>query len=114
MNVMDLDNATSAATDLLKALASPSRMRILCHLVDGEKSVGRIASAIGIRETTVSQHLSLLRRDRVVSCRRSGQTVFYALDNPAARRLLEVLHELFCPNGTDRPDADSGRSAHDA
>ena len=45
MNIADIDDAATAATDLLKALASPSRMRILCHLVDGEKSVGRIALA---------------------------------------------------------------------
>ena len=55
MNATDLDRATIAATDLLKALASPSRMRILCQLVDGEKSVGQIAIAIGARETAVSQ-----------------------------------------------------------
>ena len=56
------------------------------------------AAAIGSRETAVSQHLALLRKDRVVKGRRSAQTVFYALDDPAARRLLEVLHELFCPD----------------
>ncbi len=114
MNIVDIDNTATAATDLLKALASPNRIRILCHLVDGEKSVGRIALAIGVREATVSQHLSLLRRDRVVSCRRSGQTVFYTLVNPTARRLLDVLHELFCPDGQFHPDADLGRNAHDA
>jgi len=98
MNTTDLDRAATAATDLLKALASPSRLRILCQLADGEKSVGQIATAIGSRESTISQHLALLRRDRVVKCRRSAQTVFYTLDDPAARRLLVVLHELFCPD----------------
>ena len=98
MNTPDLDRAATAATDLLKALASPSRLRILCQLADGEKSVGQIATAIGSRETAVSQHLALLRKDRVVRYRRSAQTVIYALDDPAARRLLEVLHDLFCPD----------------
>ena len=110
MNATDLDRATIAATDLLKALASPSRMRILCQLVDGEKSVGQIAIAIGARETAVSQHLALLRKDRVVSSRRSGQTMFYTLDDPAARRLLEVLHDLFCPDGHQPPDVDAERN----
>ena len=98
MNATDLDRAATAATDLLKALASPSRLRILCQLADGEKSVGQIATAIGSRETAISQHLALRWRDRVVKCRRSGQVVFYELDDPAVRRLLEVLHELFRPD----------------
>ncbi|MEI8395079.1 MAG: metalloregulator ArsR/SmtB family transcription factor [Rhodospirillaceae bacterium] len=114
MNTAYLDSAAVAATDLLKALASPNRLRILCQLVEGERSVGQIAGAIGVRETAVSQHLALLRRDRVVRCRRSGQTVFYALDNPAASRVLEVLHEFFCPGGSVREGVDSGRIVEDA
>ena len=91
-----MDEAAAAATDLLKALASPNRLKILCHLIDGEKSVGGIAALLGVRETVVSQHLALLRKDRLVRSRRSGQTIFYAIDSPQAEQVLRVLHQLYC------------------
>jgi len=102
----ELDNAATAASDLLKALASPNRLKILCHLVEGEKSVGQIAALIGIRETTVSQHLALLRKDRLVSSRRAGQTIFYTLDSPPAARIIAILYETFCAGGAGRPDTE--------
>ncbi|MEI6986737.1 MAG: ArsR family transcriptional regulator, partial [Rhodospirillaceae bacterium] len=61
MNIADLDRATTAASDLLKALASPSRLRILCQLCDGEKSVGQIAAAVGLRETSGPRDFSPCR-----------------------------------------------------
>ncbi|MBI1209646.1 MAG: metalloregulator ArsR/SmtB family transcription factor [Azospirillum sp.] len=92
----EIDQAADQACELLKALASPTRLKILCHLVDGEKSVGQIAEAIGARDAAVSQHLALLRKDRIVRARRAGQSIFYAIENPAAERLLQILHDIFC------------------
>ena len=92
-----LDTAASAACELLKALASPNRLKILCHLVEGEKSVGQVAALVGIREAAASQHLALLRKDRLVECRRAGQTIYYRMISPVAVRLIGVLHEAFCP-----------------
>ena len=92
-----LDAAAAAACEFLKALASPSRLKILCHLLEGEKSVGQVAALVGIRETAASQHLALLRRDRLVDCRRAGQTVHYRMVSPTAERIIAVLHDAFCP-----------------
>ena len=92
-----LDAAASAACDLLKALASPNRLKILCHLLEGEKSVGQVAALVGIRETAASQHLALLRKDRLVDSRRAGQTIYYRMVSPVAQRLIGVLHDAFCP-----------------
>ncbi|CAK0749277.1 Transcriptional activator HlyU [uncultured Gammaproteobacteria bacterium] len=98
-----MDEAAAAATDLLKALASPNRLKILCHLIDGEKSVGGIAALLGVRETVVSQHLALLRKDRLVRSRRVGQTIFYVIDSPQAEQVIRVLHQLYCVPGQAEP-----------
>lgn len=98
MNIERLDDAADAATALLKALASPVRLKILCQLVEGERAVGDIAQALNVRDTLVSQHLALLRKDRLVRTRRAGQTVFYSLESEPARRIIEVLYETFCQN----------------
>ena len=84
------------ACTLLKGLANPHRLMIVCSLVDGEQSVGALAQLLGIRETLASQHLGLLRRDGIVSARRDGQTIFYSLQSGQARALVETLSNLFC------------------
>ena len=84
------------ASELMRALANENRLMILCQLVPGERSVGDLAEALDLRQATVSQQLALLRKDGLVAPRRDGQTVYYALAGDAARRVLDVLYELFC------------------
>lgn len=88
--------AASRAAGLMQALASEKRLMILCQLVDGERSVGALAALLDLRQSTVSQQLSLLRKDGLVQTRREGQTVFYSLAGDAARRVIAVLYELYC------------------
>lgn len=84
------------ASLFLKALSGRSRLLLLCHLLDGEKSVGELARLTGSRDTAVSQQLALLRREGMVSARRSGQMIFYTLASKDAERMLEAMHGLFC------------------
>jgi DNA-binding transcriptional ArsR family regulator len=88
--------AANDASELLKSLANPHRLLILCQLTEGERSVGDLATFLGLRDSTVSQHLSLLRRDGLVRARRDGQTIFYAVSSQAARQVLNTLFEIFC------------------
>jgi DNA-binding transcriptional ArsR family regulator len=84
------------ASLFLKALSGRSRLLLLCHLWEGEKSVGELARLTGARDTAVSQQLALLRREGMVSARRAGQMIFYSLASAEARRMLESLQDLFC------------------
>lgn len=98
---MNFDSAAlkASADDacaLLKALANPHRLMIVCALIDSEQSVGALAQSLGVRETLASQHLGLLRRDGVVAARRDGQTIYYGLRSGQARALVETLSRLFC------------------
>jgi len=108
MKIKDLDATADVASDLLKALASPVRLKILCQLIEGERSVGQIAAALECRDTLVSQHLALLRRDRIVQPRRAGQTIFYAISSEPARRILDTLYGVFCgPNSLPLAQSES-------
>lgn len=84
------------ASLFLKALSGRSRLLLLCHLWDGEKSVGELARLTGARDTAVSQQLALLRREGMVAARRAGQMIFYSLASAEAKRMLESLHGMFC------------------
>jgi ArsR family transcriptional regulator, virulence genes transcriptional regulator len=88
--------AADEASELLKSLGNRHRLLLLCQLADGERSVGDLAEFLGLRDSTVSQHLSLLRRDGLVQARRDGQTIWYSIASTPARRVLETLFELFC------------------
>jgi DNA-binding transcriptional ArsR family regulator len=88
--------SAGAAEELLRALANRHRLSILCRLVDGERSVGDLAEFLELRDSTVSQHLALLRKDGLVSTRRDGQTIWYALVSGPARKLIETLYEIYC------------------
>ncbi|WP_198027550.1 ArsR/SmtB family transcription factor [Aquamicrobium defluvii] len=89
-------DAAGEASELLKALSNQHRLLLLCRLIDGEKSVGQLAEFLGIRDSTVSQHLALLRRDRLIAGRRDGQTIWYRIESDVARRVVEVLYGSFC------------------
>ncbi|MBA3042561.1 MAG: metalloregulator ArsR/SmtB family transcription factor [Alphaproteobacteria bacterium] len=96
---VDPDSMQAAADDaseLLKALANRHRLLILCQLIDGERSVGQLAEFLGIRDSTVSQHLALLRRDRIISGRRDGQTIWYHIESEPARNVITALYGSFC------------------
>jgi ArsR family transcriptional regulator, virulence genes transcriptional regulator len=98
-----LAEAAEQASDFLKSLANPVRLRILCLLVQGEAAVGDITEKLAARQSLVSQHLALLRKDGLVRPRRDGQTIYYSLADKRAERLIGVLYETFCPAGPNDP-----------
>ncbi len=82
--------AAEAATTL-KAMASETRLMILCALSAGELSVNQLAALTGQSQSTVSQHLSKLRAAGLVDSRRDGQTIHYRALAGIARDLIETL-----------------------
>ncbi|MCJ7995022.1 winged helix-turn-helix transcriptional regulator [Rhizobium cremeum] len=91
-----MQTAADDASELLKALANRHRLLILCQLVDGERSVGQLAEFLGIRDSTVSQHLALLRRDKIIAGRRDGQTIWYRIESEPARNVITALYGTYC------------------
>lgn len=96
MNISEMMHAVEQATELLKSLANRNRLLLLCHLVEGERSVGELARLIDARETAVSQQLALLRKDGLVRPRRDGQTIYYNLASAEAVKVIETLHGIYC------------------
>lgn len=84
------------ASELLKSLSNRYRLLILCRLADGERSVGQLAEFLEIRDSTVSQHLALLRRDKIIAARRDGQTMWYRIESDPAREIVKTLYNSFC------------------
>jgi DNA-binding transcriptional ArsR family regulator len=92
----EMEANAEAAARLLATLSNPKRLMALCHLLDGEMPVGRLAEKVGLAPATLSQHLARLRDLRLVETRRDGQTVHYRLASREIRAILETLYDLFC------------------
>jgi ArsR family transcriptional regulator, virulence genes transcriptional regulator len=114
--------SADSATKLLKALANKKRLLILCHLGDGEMSVGELADHVGLSLSALSQHLAGLRLAGIVSSRRQAREIRYRVKAGPAGRLMATLVDIYCGptmarnqrrRATGLPSADrrSGRRA---
>lgn len=92
----DMAAAADQACGLLKALANRHRLMIVCQLAEKARSVGELAGLLDIRDSTVSQHLALLRKDGLVTARRDGQTIWYSIGSAPARELVRTLYRVYC------------------
>jgi len=91
------EQAAQAAA-LLRMLSNESRLLVLCHLAEsGELPVGALVERIGLSQSALSQHLAKLREEGLVATRKEAQTVYYRICDPRARRILVLLHDIFCP-----------------
>lgn len=86
------------AAALLKALAHPARLLVLCQLVEGESSVGELQPITGLSMSALSQHLAVLRGMELVTTRRESQTIHYSLADGPAASVLEALYTAYCGN----------------
>nr|WP_034225442.1 metalloregulator ArsR/SmtB family transcription factor [Arenimonas donghaensis] len=91
-----MESASEAAAELLKAMANPQRLRVLCLLVEREMSVGEINALVPISQSALSQHLAVLRENNLVATRREAQTVFYSVADGTVHDVIEVLHRNLC------------------
>ncbi len=92
----ELHDMAAHACELLKAMANEWRLLILCHLAEGEKTVSELQLLLGLSQSALSQHLAVLRREKIVRARKHAQSVSYSLSGNEATKVMETLHDVFC------------------
>lgn len=102
INLEELQAAALQACGLLKVLANPDRLLLLCQLSQGDHCVSDLEAETGIRQPTLSQQLTVLRQEELVSTRREGKQIFYSIASPEALAVLQVLYGLYCNGGKGR------------
>ena len=90
-----VENA-QAASNFLKAISHEGRLMILCHLASGEKSVTELEDLLSARQAAVSQQLTRLRLEGLVTPRREGKAIYYSLTDDRPKQIMEVVYDLFC------------------
>ena len=96
MDLEEMQSAAGRASRLMKVLSNPDRLLILCQLSLGERRVGELEALLGIVQPTLSQQLTVLRDEGLVSTRREGKNIHYALTSSKALAVIQVLYEQFC------------------
>lgn len=85
-----VDNVSSAS-GVLKALSNETRIKLMCMLMDGEKSAGELAAGVDMRLPAVSQHLSKMRAANLVISRRQAQTIYYKANEGVGQAIVGTL-----------------------
>ncbi len=96
MDLSQMEANAEAAADLLSAMANSRRLLILCNLLEQEMNVSQLSARLGLAQSPLSQHLAKLRARGLVTARREGQQVNYALASDEVRRILATLYAIYC------------------
>ncbi|MDR9428594.1 MAG: metalloregulator ArsR/SmtB family transcription factor [Salibaculum sp.] len=92
-----MDAAATEAAEVLKALSNPQRLRLLCSLLAGPRSVGELEQALGASQSYVSGQLARLRSEGMVQAERDGRTIYYSLADTRVIPIIDRLYDVFCP-----------------
>jgi ArsR family transcriptional regulator len=100
LDINEMRIAATAACGMLKVLANPDRLLLLCQLTQGPHCVSELASILGIQQPTLSQQLGVLRDEALVRTQREGKQIFYSIASNEAQAVMQVLYQQYC----EKPD----------
>ncbi|EDU60252.1 transcriptional regulator, ArsR family [Providencia stuartii ATCC 25827] len=95
--LLAMKQAATQTSSLLKTLGNPDRLLLLCQLTQGEACVSDLETSLGIQQPTLSQQLTVLRHEGLVTTRREGKRIYYAIADEKLFTLLNTLYQLYCP-----------------
>ena len=94
--LIDREEDIQQASQAIKAIAHPLRLKILCVLGDQEISVQDIVDHVGTSQSNISQHLAILRDKGVLATRKEANKVFYRIGDLRTLKLVSLMREVFC------------------
>ena len=94
--MMFSDQQVDNVTEILKSIAHPIRLKILCLLLDGEKNVSEIEQQFGSTISNISQHLTVLRKADIIGRRKEANFMYYFLKDRKMVLLMETIKSNFC------------------
>jgi DNA-binding transcriptional ArsR family regulator len=98
IDIEALEPKITQAASLMEMLSQPVRLRLLCILLEGEKTVLELADLVSLSQPGMSHHLKKLRDADLVQTRRDAQTIYYSLKGKEVSAILQTLHDLYCSN----------------
>ena len=96
MDIQTMQSNANDVSELLKTMAHPERLMVLCQLTQGEVGAGKLQEGSSLSQSAFSQHLTVLRKHGLVKVRKESQQVFYSLADERVALLLQSLQTIFC------------------
>lgn len=96
MNAGKLAAQCESVAGLLKAIAHPQRLKILCLLCEGESSVSEIEQYCGSSQAMVSIYLGKMKAEGLLSSRREGKYIYYSISHPDLKLMMKSMQKIFC------------------
>jgi DNA-binding transcriptional ArsR family regulator len=91
----EMENKCLAVSSLLKAIAHPQRLMIVCHLAEGEKNVSDLLEKCDISQSQLSQFLNRMQREKILRVRKEGQFSFYSIADKNLTKLVLSIQKIF-------------------
>ena len=91
-----MQSSADDACKLMKVLSNRDRMMLLCEIGQAEKCVGELESALDLHQPTLSQQLTVLRKEKLVKTRREGKQIYYSLSSQVAVSVMSLLFKHYC------------------
>lgn len=91
-----LASQCESVSSLLKAIAHPQRLKILCLLAEGERSVSELEQFSGASQSSVSQYLAKMKAEGLLTSRREAQSIYYKIESQELLKLLKAMQRIFC------------------
>jgi len=96
IDIYSMGNKAEILSSLLKKMAHPERLMVLCQLSLGEMAVGELQKRTTLSQSAFSQHLAVLREQNIVMARKEAHQVYYSLTDEKVKALLKAMHQIFC------------------
>ncbi|QWE09354.1 ArsR/SmtB family transcription factor [Polynucleobacter ibericus] len=96
INLQKMQSSADDACRLMKVLSNRDRMMLLCQISQGEKCVGELEACLDIQQPTLSQQLTVLRKEALVKTRREGKQIYYSHSKHVALEVMKVLYQNYC------------------
>lgn len=91
-----MESSAEDACKLMKVLSNRDRMMLLCEIGQGEKCVGELEAALDLHQPTLSQQLTVLRKEKLVKTRRDGKQIYYSLASQIVGSVINLLYKHYC------------------
>ena len=98
INLKKMTSSANKACKLMSVLSNRDRMMLLCEISQGEKCVSELEESLQIHQPTLSQQLTVLRNEGLVSTRKEGKNIYYSLSSDIAISVIRLLHDYYCKN----------------
>lgn len=97
-----MNDTTNIRAEILKAMAQPTRLKIIDFLRDGEQCVCKIFPAVGSEQSNTSRHLNMMLASGILSRRKDGLKIFYTIKHPEVLEIVDLASRIMAREITGR------------